>query len=356
MRRRGRRRLRRRWIILLSVLIVIILILLLSRSCSGEKVGSGGKAESGGSAVQENSSKTGDSGEIALESSTSAAADQTAGKNGTVQSGSQKDDGDPETVTDQASGQSETSAPSKTELEKGKEYLESLDKRKPDEVKEKIDVEKAAYEAKKEERAYALKRKEYLDTLEGDALWSSFDDFVFLGDSRVVGFSLYGYLPSDRVLAETGDTIRAIEGNMDSIRSLQPGKIFISYGINDISCGLWSTADEYAEDFARQLDDLKKELPDADIYVNSILPATEEAVGNAPVWGGLPEFSEAVRKVCEKKKVSFIDNQNLIKEHADLYEGDGVHVKPDFYRFWAENQILAVFDRTNGRLTFSSDY
>ncbi len=377
MKKRRRRRLRRRWILLPSVLILILIIVLLIRSCSA--------AESGDSAVQggpagEESVKEGSLGDNTSDSSGEAVTDPAAVQTESVQSGLKQDDGvsatatDPAavqtesaqsglkqddggiaTVTDLNSAQTESPTPSQTELEKGKEYLESLDGRNPDEVKKEIDEEKAAYEAKKEERAYALKRDEYLKTLEGDALWSSFDDFVFLGDSRVVGFSLYGFLSSDRVFAETGDTINAISGSMDRIRSLQPKSIFISYGINDISCGLWPTADEYAKDFGRQLDELKKELPDADIYVNSILPATSEAIEYAPVWGGLPEYSEAVRKVCRKKKVSFIDNSNLFEEHEDLYEGDGVHVKPDFYRFWAENQILGVFDKSNGRLTFSAD-
>ena len=129
--------------------------------------------------------------------------------------------------------------------------------------------------------------------------------------------------------------------------------IFISYGINDIGIGFWPTAEEYADALAEKLDELHAALPDAEIYVNSILPATDEAAAATPVWAGLPEYSEAVRRMCEKKGICFIDNDSLVQEHEDLYAGDGVHLQPDFYHYWGENQLLGVFDHKNGRRTFS---
>ncbi|MDO5133784.1 MAG: GDSL-type esterase/lipase family protein, partial [Eubacteriales bacterium] len=234
-----------------------------------------------------------------------------------------------------------------TEVEKGREYLAGLEEREPVEVEVKIDEARAAYAAKKEWEAYQIRRESYRQTLEGDAVWASFDDYVFLGDSRVVGFSLYGFLPQDRVLAETGDTIAAIRDRLEEIRSLSPKYIFISYGINDIGCGLWPEADLYEEEFTGILQTLKDALPEAEIYVNSILPASEEAIAYAPLWGRLPEYSEALRRASAEQGASFIDNTSLVEEHGDLYAGDGVHVQPDFYRYWAENQLLGVYDKHN---------
>jgi hypothetical protein len=77
------------------------------------------------------------------------------------------------------------------------------------------------------------------------------------------------------------------------------------------------------------------------------------AAAATPVWAGLPEYSEAVRRMCEKKGICFIDNDSLVQEHEDLYAGDGVHLQPDFYHYWGENQQLGVFDHKNGRRTFS---
>lgn len=248
------------------------------------------------------------------------------------------------------------SAPENTgpsELETGRDYLRSLERRTPMEMEVLIDEARALFKEQQDLLAYSKKRESYRETLRGDALWSSFDDYVFLGDSRVVGFTVYNLLPEDRVLAQTGDTINAITDQLDQIRSMDPKYIFISYGINDIGIGFWPTAEEYAEAFGEKLDELHAALPDAEIYVNSILPATEEAAASTPVWAGLPEYSEAVSRMCEKKDICFIDNTSLVAEHEDLYAGDGVHLQPDFYHYWGENQLLGVFDHKNGRRTFS---
>ena len=45
-------------------------------------------------------------------------------------------------------------------------------------------------------------------------------------------------------------------------------------------------------------------------------------------------------------------NDALAQIHGDLYEQDGVHFQPDFYYYWAENQLLAIFDGEHGYLTF----
>jgi hypothetical protein len=239
-----------------------------------------------------------------------------------------------------------------TELENGHAYLASLDARTPVEMEYMISEAQKEHEKELEREAYRLKREEYRESLEGNHVWEAFDDFVFLGDSRVVGFDVFGLLPSDRVLADAGDTINSITDRMDTIKSLSPKYIFISYGINDIGMGFWPTAEEYASAFSEKLHELQRELPDAEIYVNSIIPARGDAEQAYPIWQGLPEYSEAVRRMCEREKFAFIDNASMIEEHMDLYDSDGVHMQPDFYRYWAENQLLAVFDRKNGVLTF----
>lgn len=236
-----------------------------------------------------------------------------------------------------------------TELEKGKEYLDSLDKRSPIDAQYEIDLKRAEYEKEKEKQAYREKRELYRQTLEEDGVWEQFEDYVFLGDSRIVGFNVFGYLPEERVLAEAGDTILEISNRMDTIKELSPEYIFLSYGINDIGIGYWTTAEDYAKAFGEKIDELHDELPDAQIFVNSIIPATKEAVEGTAIWGKIPEYSEALRAMCEKKGIPFIDNGDLIEEHRELYAGDGVHLNTEFYQYWAENQLLAIYDVKNGR-------
>ena len=246
------------------------------------------------------------------------------------------------------------SAPKKhvvSELETGKAYLDSLDQRSPVEMEYRIDQAREVYEKEQDRKAYLKKRELYRQTLEDDGVWDQFDKYVFLGDSRVVGFNVFGFLPAERVLAEQGDTILAISDRMEAMKELEPSYIFISYGINDIGIGFWQTAGEYADAFSEEIDDLRKEFPDAQIYVNSIIPATDEAVEGVSIWGKIPEYSDALKKMCAEKGIPFIDNTKLIEEHKELYAGDGVHLLAEFYPYWAENQLLGIYDLKNGRNT-----
>ncbi len=242
----------------------------------------------------------------------------------------------------------------KSEIEKGREYLEHLDQRSPADMENDIALKREEYLKKKDREEYLEKREAYRQTLEEDGVWEQFKDYVFLGDSRVVGYDVFGYLPSERVLAVAGDTILAISDNMDRVRELDPRYIFISYGINDVGIGFWQNGEEYVDAFREKIGELQKEFPDAQIFVNSIIPATEEAVAGMPVWGKTPEFSEAVRSMCLEDGIPFIDNGPLIEEHSDLYAGDGVHLQTEFYSYWAENQLLAIYDLKNGRASDGS--
>ena len=128
-----------------------------------------------------------------------------------------------------------------TELEIGQAYLTGLEQRTPVEMEYMIGEARKEHEKEVEREQYQKKREAYLETLKGDRLWDAFDDFVFLGDSRVVGFDVFGILPSDRVLAGSGDTINSITDNIDTVKAFSPKYIFISYGINDIGVGFWPT-------------------------------------------------------------------------------------------------------------------
>ncbi|SDL50906.1 GDSL-like Lipase/Acylhydrolase family [Sarcina sp. DSM 11001] len=249
-------------------------------------------------------------------------------------------------------GAAESQVHTVTELELGRQYLRYLDERTAAEMQVRVDEARAAFQLEKKKKAYAVERDAYHKKLSGDKVWSSFKDYVFLGDSRVVGFDVYGFLDSDRILADAGDTILAIDDRVEAMEELSPRYIFISYGINDVNLGLWPTAQEYARDFGARIDELRKSFPEAEIYVNSILPATDDAIEQHPLWENLPEYSEAVRQMCEQKEICFIDNTSIVEDHKDLYAMDGVHIAPDFYHYWAENQLLGVYDLKHGFLSF----
>lgn len=184
-------------------------------------------------------------------------------------------------------------------------------------------------------------------------IWSMFRDYVILGDSRAVGFWAFDFLPSDYCLTGGGDTIRNIAEHMDEIIALNPKYIFLCYGLNDVSIGYWSEPEDYVEEIMQIIADLRERLPEATIVVSSILPAQDPAFELSSKWRRIPEFSAAVGKACEEAGVIFVDNDAISAEHADWWQPDGIHVRQEFYPYWAQNLIVALIE--GGVYEFNDD-
>lgn len=175
-------------------------------------------------------------------------------------------------------------------------------------------------------------------------IWSMFDSYVILGDSRAVGFYYFDFLEKSRVLADGGNTIRDVAAHMDDIRALQPDYVYLCYGLNDISICYWDTKEEYVAELLQVVADLKEALPGVTVVVSSILPAQDPAFEKSSKWRNIPEWSEAVGAACAENGIPFADNTEICQTYADLWQPDGIHVRPEFYPYWAANLILAGLD------------
>ena len=217
--------------------------------------------------------------------------------------------------------------------------------------KDPAEVDKAL----KKQAAEALKRQieadrdaalqERIDSLEQGSVWEYFNDYVIMGDSRAVGFTVYDLLDPSRVLADGGLTIRDIPDYLDQVRTINPGYIYLCFGLNDAGIGYWDTAEEYAAEMRERIGQLKEAAPDARIIISSILPATESAMQSSPSWRKIPSFSEAVRGLCGTDGVVFADNDAIAAAYMDtLWDEDGVHLDREFYPYWGKNLLLAAIE------------
>jgi len=105
---------------------------------------------------------------------------------------------------------------------------------------------------------------------------------VFLGNSIVEGFDLGAYFPDARVVNRgiVGDHLDGLIDRLNnSAVALEPEKIFLMIGINDIGD---QRSDDYLKSmFITLIDTLKTELPETEIYLHSILPTS-------PRWKNCP--------------------------------------------------------------------
>lgn len=243
-------------------------------------------------------------------------------------------------------------------VSEGVSYLESIETRDPETV---LTTTKAPAESKTEtdESGEPIETDEPTEpdglTAEQTALiekvrngevdiWSMFHDYVILGDSRAVGFWSFDFLSYDNCLAGGGDTIRNIAEHVEEIITLNPKYIFLCYGLNDVSIGYWSEPEDYVEEIMQIIADLQEKVPDATIVVSSILPAVDPAFELSSKWRRIPEFSAAVGQACKEAGVIFVDNDAISAEHSDLWQPDGIHVRQEFYPYWAQNLIVALIE------------
>lgn len=173
-------------------------------------------------------------------------------------------------------------------------------------------------------------------------IWINFEDSMIMGDSRALGFSFHEFMPEERVLAQGGGKITDVDEYIKQVKTLNPERIFLCYGLNDIGIGFWPEPEMYAEACDERIRLLEEELPDTTVYLNSILPAVGVGLDADPNYPRIGEYNEALKAMCEEKGHHYIDNSQLVEEHSDLYQGDGLHVAKEFYKYWAANMLAKV--------------
>ena len=223
------------------------------------------------------------------------------------------------------------------EVASGIAYIKDLEKADTDEVE-------AVLALQRQQRLVEEREEKMRQVADGEIdVWSLFSDYALMGDSRAVGFEVFGFMPDDRVIAGPGWTIRDIEKNMATLQALNPSSIYLCFGLNDVSIGIWQTKEEYAQEYHEILDTLHETFPNAGIYVNSILPARDPAFNTSAKWYEIPDYSNAVKEMCEENGFSFVNNDELAEQYSQYWEIDGIHLQKPFYPYWAANMMMTVY-------------
>ncbi len=217
------------------------------------------------------------------------------------------------------------------EISAGIHYLEELEKQ---------DMEAISGNIK------TIRDERLLDLADADegAVWSVFDalNAMILGDSRAVGFTHWEFVAEERVLAHGGGKITDVAEELEEIKAVNPEHVFLCFGLNDVGIGYWPDPKEYAAVCDEQIRLLQETLPDATIYLNSILPAVGSGLQRDSDYPRIGEYNEALRAMCAERGYHFIDNTPLAEERVDLYAEDGLHMDEHFYKYWVANMLTEV--------------
>ncbi|MGC4019047.1 MAG: GDSL-type esterase/lipase family protein [Muricomes sp.] len=196
---------------------------------------------------------------------------------------------------------------------------------------------------KKAESADAKKIEEKMDKLAEKELEANkkagaeknykaiFADSVVMGDSISEALIEYDFLNASSVVAKIGVEIDSLDDQLESVEEINPQVVFLAYGANDIPATK-GDADVFIKKYDTLIQNLQKRLPDTKIFVNSIFPVQKQEIEREPSYKKLDDYNEALRTMCDKKQITFIDNTKLVSD--SYYEDDGIHFKEAFYPHW----------------------
>lgn len=179
-----------------------------------------------------------------------------------------------------------------------------------------------------------------------------FNDAVFIGDSRVLGLSMYCneldsrstffakkslsiYDIRDKEWVEMEDGRKITV--FDALQEVNFSKVYMMVGINELGRG---TNESYAEAYKEVMDRILAINPDAIIYVNSIMHVTKEKSDSDPIFnnGAINVRNAAVLPYVDCQHIFFLNVNDVLDDgegnlKAEL-SGDGIHLKGSCYEPW----------------------
>lgn len=196
-----------------------------------------------------------------------------------------------------------------------------------------IRQEEAGDVAEIETKISLLEQQEYREN-DQRSIKEKYAGSVVMGDSIAKGFAAYDVLNAANVVAQTGAHLTELGSQIEDAKEMSPQVVFISLGENDVIATGGDT-DLFISQYSEVLDQVSRELPEANVFVNSIFPAQQKAIDKEPSLANIPAYNEALQEFCSGREIGYIDNTELVQEQ--YYEADGQHFKGDFYPVWAEH-------------------
>lgn len=163
-------------------------------------------------------------------------------------------------------------------------------------------------------------------------------DIIFLGDSITQRCEWSELLPDYNVKNRgiDSDTTTGVLKRIDEIINMNPQKIFLLIGINDIGKG--KTTDEISTNYNEILSEIKTKIPDTEVYAQSVLPINEE--GTVVKNDQIVDLNSSISAMAEEYGYTYVDLYSLMidsdNEMKSVYTGDGTHLTGDAYLVWEE--------------------
>lgn len=163
-------------------------------------------------------------------------------------------------------------------------------------------------------------------------------DIAFMGNSIIYGGNFQREFNDKKIIefGYPGDRVDKMIRRVPMLQSVNPEKIFIMGGINDLHRS-------YPQTIYKRYDNLitsiKERLPNAKIYIQSILPISRNQEKNYAKNSVINKTNRLIMECAIKHKCTYIDlNSSFIKNGVlpSDFTDDGVHLTQLAYEKWYE--------------------
>lgn len=167
---------------------------------------------------------------------------------------------------------------------------------------------------------------------------------VFLGNSITERAQWQELLPGRTIQNRGigGDNSFGVLARLDSILLLQPSRIFLDIGINDIGRGLPLTV--ITNNYRRIIDRIKTASPGTKLFLQSVLPMNDSVLTAAYLKNKKDSVLALNRNIiylAKQYNLSYVDLHNDVfaDSKGDLKREltiDGIHLRPAAYVLWVD--------------------
>ncbi len=174
---------------------------------------------------------------------------------------------------------------------------------------------------------------------------SCFDNSVFLGNSRFISFKNYGLAKNVySVVGLNVDTVftKSVSGSnvtvINELNGKKYEKVILMFGDNE--CG-WPNQNVFIERYSKVIAAVREKIPDAQIYLHSILPVSAQASSKSEFSCNnetINALNIKIKQLAADEGVEFIEQPDCLKgaDGALLPEAasDGIHLNKKYSEIW----------------------
>ena len=177
-----------------------------------------------------------------------------------------------------------------------------------------------------------------------------FKDAVFIGDSRTEGFKIFSgpeeatYYTAKGLKVDTILTKEFIVNNsgkkmtiIEALTQTPFRKVYIMLGINELG---WAYSDLFIKRYGEAIDEIKNIAPQAQIYVQSLLPVSEERSKNDAIYNNIniEKYNGLIQQMAAEKELYYLDVAQCVADPEGNLAGeastDGIHLQKAYCDLW----------------------